>query len=51
MTLRYDALDPAWADRAIDWLSSRGVHTAAVLLFDVTQTADVSTPPALALPR
>ncbi len=30
MTLRYDALDPAWADRAVDWLSSRGVRTYIV---------------------
>ena len=26
MTLRYDFLDPAWLDRAVDWMQSRGVH-------------------------
>jgi hypothetical protein len=27
MTLRYDLLEPAWLDRAIDWFRSRGVRT------------------------
>jgi len=27
MTMRYDVLDPAWLDRAVDWLSERGVQT------------------------
>lgn len=27
MTLRYDQMEAAWIDRAIDWLTSRGAHT------------------------
>jgi len=31
MTMRFDHLDPAWLDRAVDWLATHGVHTYAVL--------------------
>ena len=27
VTLRYDMLDPAWLDRAVDWLRARGIRT------------------------
>ena len=30
-TLRYDFLDAAWLDRAVAWLTERGVHVYAVL--------------------
>jgi hypothetical protein len=26
MTMRYDLLDPAWFDRAVDWLTARGIR-------------------------
>ena len=29
--LRYDQLDPAWLDRAVEWLQSRGVHPYVLL--------------------
>lgn len=31
MTLKFDALDPAWLDRAADWLAARGAHPYALL--------------------
>ncbi len=31
VTLRYDLLDPAWLDRAVAWLTTRGVRVYAVL--------------------
>jgi hypothetical protein len=30
-TLRYDILEPDWLDRAVAWLTERGVHVYAVL--------------------
>jgi hypothetical protein len=31
LTLRYDTLDPAWLDRALDWLERRGRHPYILL--------------------
>jgi hypothetical protein len=31
VTLRYDLLDRDWLDRAVEWLTARGVHVYAVL--------------------
>ena len=31
MTLRYDFLEPDWLDRAVAWMTERGVHVYAVL--------------------
>ena len=31
VTLRYDILDGEWLDRAVDWLTARGVHVYALL--------------------
>jgi hypothetical protein len=31
MTLRWDFLDPAWLDRAVDWLEARGHHVYVLL--------------------
>jgi hypothetical protein len=31
VTLRYDLLDPDWLDRAVAWLTARGVRVYAVL--------------------
>lgn len=31
MTLRYDVLEPNWLDRAVAWMTERGVHVYAVL--------------------
>jgi hypothetical protein len=31
MTMRFEQLDPAWLDRAVDWMAARGVHTYALL--------------------
>lgn len=31
VSIRYDAIDAAWIDRAIDWLASRGVQSYALL--------------------
>jgi len=38
MTMRYDLLDPAWFDRAVDWLTSHGVHV--YLLVEDFEAAD-----------
>jgi Dolichyl-phosphate-mannose-protein mannosyltransferase len=37
-TLRYDLLAPDWLDRAVDWMTARGVHVYAVL--DERQAAE-----------
>ena len=37
-TLRYDVLEPDWLDRAVTWLTERGVHVYAVL--DKRQAAE-----------
>ena len=31
MTLRYDFLEPNWLDRAVAWMTERGIHVYAVL--------------------
>lgn len=31
MTLRYDFLEPDWLDRAVAWMTERGIHVYAVL--------------------
>jgi hypothetical protein len=38
MTLRYDVLEPDWLDRAVTWLTARGIHVYAVL--DQRQVAE-----------
>jgi hypothetical protein len=39
VTLRYDLLDPAWLDRAVEWLESRGIRP--YLLIDNWEKPDV----------